>query len=161
MRFGECSRGQMAEITLTSGANLRLLDLTSCSNYGRGERPQYSGRFAKQPVRLKVPKSVHWHVAVDMQGLEGSTCSSIRKLPRPLPELREAPCSVPSLVRDSCRREHSRINEQPFRRGRFVRAVRKAGRTTNSTESPLGLSNGSNSFYPPGISRPKHCYQHA
>lgn len=34
----------------------------------------------------------------------------------------------------------------------------KAGRTTKSTESPLGLSNGSNSFYPSGISRPKHCY---
>ncbi|WP_352908128.1 DUF1883 domain-containing protein [Mesorhizobium sp. M1121] len=98
--LGQCSRGQRAEITFTSGANLRLPDLTSCSNYGRGERPQY-GRLAKQTVRLQVPKSVHWHVAVNMQGLEGSTCSSIRKLPGPLPELREALCSVPSLVRDS------------------------------------------------------------
>ncbi|WP_352904944.1 DUF1883 domain-containing protein [Mesorhizobium sp. M0700] len=53
----QCSRGQMAEITLTSGANLRLLDLTSCSNYGRGERHQYIGRLAKQPVRPQVPKS--------------------------------------------------------------------------------------------------------
>lgn len=99
--LGQCSRGQRAEITFTSGANLRLLDLTSCSNHGRGERPQYIGRLAKQPVRLQVPKSVHWHVAVNMQGLEGSTCSSIRKLPGPLPELREALCSVPSLVGDS------------------------------------------------------------
>ncbi|WP_353037588.1 DUF1883 domain-containing protein [Mesorhizobium sp. M1076] len=97
----QCSRGQMAEITLTSGANLRLLDLTSCSIYGRGERHQYIGRLAKQPVRLQVPKSVHWHVAVDMQGLKGIICSSIRKLPGPLPELRESLCSVPCLVRDS------------------------------------------------------------
>lgn len=64
-------------------------------------------------------------------------------------------------IGNSLRLHRSGISEQPFRRGRFVRAVRKAGRTTNSTESPLGLSNGSNSFYPPGISRPKHCYQHA
>lgn len=53
--LGQCSRGQRAEITFTSAANLRLLDLTSCSNYGHGERPQYIGRLAKQPVRLQVP----------------------------------------------------------------------------------------------------------
>ncbi|WP_352835670.1 DUF1883 domain-containing protein [Mesorhizobium sp. M0830] len=102
--LGQCSRGQRAEITFTSGANLRLLDLTSCSNYGRGERPQY-GRLAKQTVLLQVPKSVHWHVAVNMQGLEGSTCFSIRKLPGPLPELREALCSVPSAAGKIHRRE--------------------------------------------------------
>ncbi|WP_352678807.1 hypothetical protein [Mesorhizobium sp. M0618] len=49
---------------------------------------------------------MHWHVAVKMQGLEGSTYSSIRKLPGPLPELREALCSVPPWSGIVRRREH-------------------------------------------------------
>ena len=41
------------------------------------------------------------YVAVDMQGLRGSTRASVRTLPGPLPEIQEAPlASVPSLVRD-------------------------------------------------------------
>ena len=45
-------------------------------------------------MRLAVPRSGHWHVVVDMQGLRGSTRAGVRKLPaallRPLPPIREA-----------------------------------------------------------------------
>jgi hypothetical protein len=99
--LGQCSRGQVVEITLTGGANVRLMDSSNFNNYKRGKRHNYHGGLAKQsPVRLQVPRSGHWHAAVDMQGLRGRTRSSIRKLPGPLPELREAPLSsVPSLIR--------------------------------------------------------------
>ncbi|WP_206526172.1 TIR domain-containing protein, partial [Mesorhizobium sp. M7A.F.Ca.MR.148.00.0.0] len=46
-------------------------------------------------------RSGHWHVTVDVQGLRNGTRSSIRRIPGPLPEARDAPLSsVPSLVRD-------------------------------------------------------------
>ena len=50
---------------------------------------------------MRIPSSGHWHVAVDMQGLRGSTTAFVRVLPGPLPEVREAPLSsLPGLVRN-------------------------------------------------------------
>jgi hypothetical protein len=91
------------EITLTSGANVRLMDNSDFSNYKNGRQHRYIGGLAKQsPLRLQIPNSGHWHVAIDMQGLRGSTRASVRVLPGALPEIREAPLSsVPSLVRDT------------------------------------------------------------
>jgi uncharacterized protein DUF1883/TIR domain-containing protein len=100
--LGYRQRGEIVEITLTSGANVRLMDSSNFSSYKSGRQHRYHGGLAKQsPIRLAIPSSGHWHVAVDMQGLRGSTRASVRVLPGPLPEIREAPLSsVPSLVRD-------------------------------------------------------------
>jgi len=100
--IGNCQRGEIVEITLTSGANVRLMSSSDFSSYKNGRRHSYVGGLAKQsPVRLQVPNSGHWYVAVDMQGLRGSTRASVRKLPGMLPEIGEAPlASVPSLVRE-------------------------------------------------------------
>jgi hypothetical protein len=100
--LGNRKRGEIVEITLTSGANVRLMTSSEFSNYKNGRRHQYIGGLAKQsPIRLQIPNSGHWYVAVDMQGLQGSTRASVRTLPGMLPEIREAPLStVPSLVRE-------------------------------------------------------------
>jgi hypothetical protein len=100
--LGFRQRGEIVEITLTSGANVRLMDSSNFSSYKSGRQHRCHGGLAKQsPIRLAIPNSGHWHVAVDMQGLKGSTRASVRVLPGPLPEIREAPLSsVPSLVRD-------------------------------------------------------------
>lgn len=100
--IGNCQRCEIVEITLTSGANVRLMSSSDFSNYKNGRRHTYIGGLAKRsPVRLQVPNSGHWYVAVDMQGLQGSTRASVRKLPGILPEIREAPLSsIPSLVRE-------------------------------------------------------------
>jgi Domain of unknown function (DUF1883)/TIR domain len=93
--------GEVVEITLSgNAANVRLIDSSNLSSYKSGRQHRYHGGLAKQsPVRLQVPHSGTWHVAVDMQGLGGSVRSSARILPGPLPELREAPLSsIPSLV---------------------------------------------------------------
>lgn len=92
---GQCKRGDVIEVTLTRGANVRLLDSTNLSKYRRGQQHTYYGGLAKRsPVRLAIPRSGHWYVAVDMQGLRGSTRASVRKIPaeslKPLPPLREA-----------------------------------------------------------------------
>jgi hypothetical protein len=104
--LGNLERGQTVEITLTSGANVRLMTSSEFSNYKNGRQHRYVGGLAKQsPVRLQVPNSGHWYVAVDMQGLRGSTKASVRTLPGMLPELREAPlASIPSLVREQAPR---------------------------------------------------------
>jgi hypothetical protein len=100
--LGNLERGQIVEITLTNGANVRLMTGSEFSNYKNGRRHSFIGGLAKRsPVRLQVPSSGHWYVAVDMQGLQGSTKASVRALPGMLPEIREAPlASVPSLVRE-------------------------------------------------------------
>ncbi|WP_130536981.1 DUF1883 domain-containing protein [Thiomicrorhabdus indica] len=101
--LGQRKRGEIVEITLTSGANVRLMDSSNFNSYKNGKRHRYTGGLAKKsPVRLQIPSSGHWHVAVDMQGLRGSTRASVRVLPGVLPDIQERPLSeVPSLVRDN------------------------------------------------------------
>ena len=101
--LGQRKRGEIVEVTLTSGANVRLIDSSNFSNYKNGRRHRYIGGLARRsPLRLQIPNSGHWHVAIDMQGLKGSTKASVRVLPCALPEIREAPLSsVPSLVQDN------------------------------------------------------------
>jgi hypothetical protein len=79
------------------------MDSSNFSSYKNGRQHRFVGGLAKRsPVRLSIPSSGHWHVAVDMQGLRGSTRASIRVLPGVLPEIRETPLAdVPSLVRNN------------------------------------------------------------
>lgn len=99
--LGQRSRGEIVEITLSgSAANVRLMDSSNFSSYRNGRNHSYVGGLAKRsPVRLQIPNSGHWHVAVDMAGLRGTVRSSARILPSPLPEIREMPLSsTPSLL---------------------------------------------------------------
>lgn len=100
--LGQRQRGEVVEVTLSSGANVRLLSTSDFHNYKQGRRHRYIGGLAKwSPVRLQIPSTGHWHVVVDMQGLRGSARASVRVLPSPLPVIREAPLtSLPGLVRD-------------------------------------------------------------
>lgn len=99
--IGNRKRGEIVQVKLTNGANIRLMSSSDFSNYKNGRRHQYIGGLAKRsPTNLQIPSSGHWYVAVDMQGLQGSTKASVNVLPSPLPEIREAPLSsAPSLVR--------------------------------------------------------------
>lgn len=101
--LGQRRSGEIVEVILTSGANVRLMDSSNFSSYKNGRQHRFVGGLAKRsPVRLSIPSSGHWHVAVDMQGLRGSTRASIRVLPGVLPEIRETPLAdVPSLVRNN------------------------------------------------------------
>lgn len=100
--LGSLKRGEIVEVTLTSGANVRLLTSSEFSNYRNGRANRFIGGLAKRsPVRLQIPSSDHWYVVVDMQGLRGSTNASVRVLPGLLPEIHERPLSeLPSLVRN-------------------------------------------------------------
>jgi hypothetical protein len=97
--LGQLKRGSVVVVTLQgSAANVRLLDSSSFSSYRGGRQHRYIGGLAKQsPVRLGVPSSGHWHLAVDMEGLVGTVRTSVAvepPPPAPLPEIRHT--SVPS-----------------------------------------------------------------
>lgn len=99
--FGNLQRGQIVEITLSgNAANVQLLDTINFNNYKNGRRYQYIGGLTKKsPIRLKIPRSGHWYVSVDMRGLKGSVRSSARVLPGPLPTIQDSPLSsFPSLI---------------------------------------------------------------
>jgi Domain of unknown function (DUF1883)/TIR domain len=87
--------GDVVEITLSgSAANVRLLDSSNFQSYRSGRQHRYIGGLAtRSPVRLQVPNSGNWHVAVDMQGLQGKTQASFRLIPvstlRPLPPIQQ------------------------------------------------------------------------
>lgn len=90
--MGWKSKGTVIEVTLKgSAANVRLMNSTNFQNYKSGRSHRYHGGLAKKsPVRLVVPSSGHWHVTIDMAGLRGTVRSSVRVLPGPLPEIRQA-----------------------------------------------------------------------
>ena len=101
--LGNLKRGEIVEVTLTSGANVRLMDSSNFNNYKNGRKHRYYGGLAKKsPTRIQVPNSSHWYVVIDMQGLRGSTNASVRIVPGALPEIQERSLSeIPSLVRDN------------------------------------------------------------
>lgn len=87
--------GDVVEVTLSgNAANVRLLDSSNFHAYRSGRQHRYIGGLAKQsPARLQLPNSGHWHVVVDMQGLQGTTRASFRVIPgsalRPLPPIQQ------------------------------------------------------------------------
>ncbi len=46
--LGQRKRGEIVEITLTRGANVRLMDSSNFSNYKNGRRHRYIGGSAKR-----------------------------------------------------------------------------------------------------------------
>ena len=105
--LGNVNGGSIVEVTLQGGAaNVRLMSSSNFNSYKAGRRHRYYGGLAKRsPVRLQVPSSGIWHVAIDMQGLRGTVRSAVRVIPsevlKPLPTINEAPLrSIPTLVRN-------------------------------------------------------------
>lgn len=106
--LGYVQGGSVVVVTLSgSAANVRLMNNSDFSNYKSGRRHRYyGGLVTRSPYRIPVPSSGNWHLTVDMQGLRGTTRSSVDVIPgealRPLPAANEAPLrSIPTLVRDA------------------------------------------------------------
>ena len=100
--LGHRAGGEIVEVILKgNAANVRLMDSSNFQSYRSGRRHRYNGGHAKRsPVRLQIPRSGHWYVAVDMGGYKGKVSSSVRMLPGKLRPLVDKPLStIPSLVR--------------------------------------------------------------
>jgi hypothetical protein len=75
---GHLQTGSVVEVTLDSRANVRLLDEPNFRTYtGNGRYRYYGGEAVHSPVRLQVPHSGHWHVAIDLGGGSGQIRSSV------------------------------------------------------------------------------------
>lgn len=71
---GSRQAGDVVEVTLSSVANVRLMDTLNFNNYKNGMKHIYTGGLARQsPIRLTVPTVGHWHVAIDIHGIQGSS----------------------------------------------------------------------------------------
>ena len=71
---GSRQAGDVVEVTLSSVANVRLMDTLNFNNYKKGMKHIYTGGLARQsPIRLTVPTVGHWHVAIYINGIQGSS----------------------------------------------------------------------------------------
>lgn len=103
--LGHRKGGEIVVVNLSgTAANVQLMDNSNFSNYRAGRRYRYTGgHTTRSPVRLQIPHSGHWHIAIDLGGYAGTIRSSVNVLPGPrtLPTIRESPLSsVPSLIRN-------------------------------------------------------------
>lgn len=74
--LGQLSGGEIAEVTITNAANVRLLDSDNFLKYRSGQRHKYMGGHYKQsPVQFQIPRAGHWYVAVDLGGYAGEVTS--------------------------------------------------------------------------------------
>jgi hypothetical protein len=102
--LGHRDRGDVVEVTLDKGANVRLMDSGNYNAYKQGRQHRAVGGLAtRSPVRLGIPSSGRWHLAIDMQGLRGGTLRhSVRILPaaalQPLPPIRETRPGLQSIA---------------------------------------------------------------
>jgi hypothetical protein len=79
--LGNLSGGEVVEVSLSSQANVRLMDSNNFASYRNGGQHRCFGGHAKQsPIRLRVPNAGHWHVAVDLGGAGGSVRVGVRVL---------------------------------------------------------------------------------
>jgi hypothetical protein len=77
--LGQVAEGSVVEIDVDSRVNVRLLDESNFRTY-QGNRGRYQflgGQAVRRPVRLRVPRAGHWHVALDLGGRGGQWRSSV------------------------------------------------------------------------------------
>lgn len=94
--LGTLKASSVVVVTLDKQANVLLMDSSNYRTYtsSRGGRYRYTGGLAtRSPVRLQVPSTGHWYVAVDLGGAAGRVSASVTVEPPPrgaLPAIRES-----------------------------------------------------------------------
>ena len=79
--LGPLDGGEVAEVTITSPANVRLLDSENFWLYRSGRRHHFiGGHYTQQLVQFRIPEAGHWFVTVDLGGYEGRVGSTFRIL---------------------------------------------------------------------------------
>lgn len=77
--LGFLNSGAVVEVSLDHAANVRLMDASNFKSYRQGGQHRYFGGEARQsPIRLRVPQSGHWHVAIDLGGRAGTIRAGVR-----------------------------------------------------------------------------------
>lgn len=67
------------KVSLSSQANLKLLDDQNFQAYQEGEKYQYYGGFAKEsPIILNPPHQGHWNLVIDLGGYPGRVKAEVK-----------------------------------------------------------------------------------
>jgi hypothetical protein len=90
--LGRLEKDATVVVTLSTPANVRLMNSTNLSNFKNRRRHQYYGGLAKvSPLRIRVPSSGTWHLTIDRIGMKSATVrSSVQVEPPPLPVARSS-----------------------------------------------------------------------
>lgn len=68
----------VVQVSLDRAANVKLLDQSNFESYRKGQAHHYYGGLARQsPVRIPVPATRRWHLALDLAGAGGTIRHSI------------------------------------------------------------------------------------
>lgn len=71
---GPRQAGEVVEVTISAVANVRLMDTNNFNYYKNGMKHIYTGGLVRQSIiRLTIPTVGHWHVAIDLNGIQGSS----------------------------------------------------------------------------------------
>lgn len=117
--LGHRNRGDVLEVTLTSGANVRLLDSINFQKYRNGQAHRFHGGLARRsPLRLQIPRSGRWHAVVDMQGLRGTVRAGFRVIPStalsPLPPIRDRRAEIADIAENLASVPHHERDDRTF-----------------------------------------------
>ncbi|PQO36914.1 hypothetical protein C5Y96_07060 [Blastopirellula marina] len=77
--LGHCTQGKTVEVTLSSAANVQLLDANNFALYKSGSQYRYHGGYVtKSPYRIRIPSDGNWHIAIDLGGAAGHVKASVQ-----------------------------------------------------------------------------------
>ncbi|WP_448810380.1 DUF1883 domain-containing protein [Agromyces bauzanensis] len=99
--LGRLEKGSTVVVTLSTAANVRLMNSTNLSNYKNARRHTYHGGLAKQsPFRIVVPSTGTWYVTIDLAGLRATNVRcGVHVEPPALPVARSARPAALSGIR--------------------------------------------------------------
>jgi len=71
--WSRLEKGSTIVVTLSTAANVRLMDSTNFNAYKSGRRHRYTGGLVnKTPFRVVVPRTGSWYVTIDLMGLKAT-----------------------------------------------------------------------------------------
>ncbi|MBW8762949.1 MAG: DUF1883 domain-containing protein [Microbacterium sp.] len=82
--LGFLPQGATVEVTLSTGANVRLMTISDYENFRNRRAHRYQGGLARRsPLSLTVPATGHWVITIDLDGLAATTVTSRVRVQRP------------------------------------------------------------------------------
>ena len=81
--MGDVEEGKLIEVAINRAANVRVVDKENFEKYKKLEQHEYIGGHVKfSPYKVKLPRTDHWFVVVDLGGKPGKVNASFTVLPK-------------------------------------------------------------------------------
>lgn len=99
--WNRLEKGSTVVVTLSTAANVRLMDSSNFNAYKRGRNHRYTGGLVrKTPFRIAVSRTGNWYLTIDLIGLKATSVRHSATVERPpLPTAKSAPLAPLSGIR--------------------------------------------------------------